>query len=574
VFSEADPHVLFFATNVLWKTVTGGNSWTQASPDLTRKTWEQPASIGKYKGEPSAAPGQKGVIYAVAPSPLDVNRIWAGTDDGLIHTTTDGGLHWTDATPKALGPWMKVSVVDAGHFDALTAYAAINTLRLDDLRPHIFRTHDGGKTWTEIVKGIPDGAPVDAVREDPKRKGLLFAGTEREVYVSFDDGDNWQSLRLNMAPSSVRDLIVHGDDLIAATHGRGFWILDDITPLRQITDQVASTAAYLYKPQTATRVRWNMNTDTPLPPDEPASKNPPDGAIVNYYLAKDATGPVTLEILDAVGRVIRKYASTDPVETPGPDYPVPTYWVRPARALPATAGMHRWTWDMRYDPLPGANRGRDFLPIAAIAHDTAPVPNSIWAAPGPYRARLTVDGKSYVQPFTLRMDPRVKTPPLGLQQQFTLSKALYDDIQKAQKAIADIRASGVAGAAELVGSAGGGRGGRGAPAGGPDTLTSVSAAMNALMATLQASDVTPPSQVAAAVADRRAALAKLLARWSAMKSSKPPGLPCRQSCRQPVGRTADVASVAACSTEFTGCRPLRRSGTARRRWSRRQVAGR
>ena len=188
--------------------------------------------------------------------------------------------------------------MDAGHFDALTAYAAVNTLRLDDLRPHIFRTHDGGKTWTEIVKGLPADAPVDAVREDPKKKGLLFAATERAVYVSFDDGDHWQSLRLNMPASSVRDIIVKDDDLVAATHGRGFWILDDITPLRQIGAEVASAPAYLYKPETAIRVRWDMNTDTPLPPDEPAAQNPPDGAIVDYYLGAASSGPVTLEILD------------------------------------------------------------------------------------------------------------------------------------------------------------------------------------------------------------------------------------------------------------------------------------
>jgi hypothetical protein len=178
---------------------------------------------------------------------------------------------------------MKISILNAGHFDALTAYVAVNTLRIDDLRPHIFRTHDGGKTWTEIVNGIPDGAPVDVVREDPKTKGLIFAGTERETYVSFDDGDHWQSLRLNMPASSIRDLIIHEDDLIVATHGRGFWILDDITPLRQLNDKVASSAAFLFKPQTAVRVRWNMNSDTPLPPDEPASPNPPDGAILDYY---------------------------------------------------------------------------------------------------------------------------------------------------------------------------------------------------------------------------------------------------------------------------------------------------
>jgi photosystem II stability/assembly factor-like uncharacterized protein len=525
VFSEADPHVMFFGANTLWKTSTGGNGWQQVSPDLTRKTWEQPASIGKYKDQPSAAASQKGVIYAVAPSPLDINRIWAGTDDGLIHTTADGGQHWKDVTPAQIDPWMKVSILDAGHFDALTAYAAINTLRIDDMRPHIFRTHDGGKTWTEIVKGIPDGAPVDAVREDPKKKGLLFAGTEREVYVSFDDGDNWQSLRLNMAPSSVRDLIIHGDDLIAATHGRGFWILDDLTPLRQINAETAAAPALLFKPQAAVRVRWNMNTDTPLPPDEPAGKNPPDGAIVDYYLGANAAAPVTLEILDAAGAVVRKYSSSDPVEPVDPNLPVPTYWVRPARSLPATAGMHRALWDMHYTPLPGGG-GRGGLPMTAIVHDTAPAPNSIWAAPGRYTVRLTVDGKTYSQPLTLTMDPRVKTPPAGVQQQFTLSKALYDDVVAAQKALAQLRAiraqTGAAPFAQqltaLEGSPGGGRGGRGAAPAGPDSLNSVAGSLDALMTTLQGADVTPTTQLASAVADRRAAMAKLMQRWTALKA--------------------------------------------------------
>src|SRR5262252_6663343 len=233
VFSGVDPHVMYFASNTLWRTSSGGKSWQKISPDLTRATWETPATIGIYRSADTAKPTQRGVIYTVAPSPLDINRIWVGTDDGLIHVTTDGGANWRDVTPPELKPWMKVSIMDAGHFDAQTAYAAINTLRLDDLRPHVYRTHDGGATWTRITTGLPDNAPVDAVREDPVRKGLLFAGTEREVYVSFDDGDHWQSLRLNMPATSVRDVIVKGDDLIAGTHGRGIWILDDITPLRQ-----------------------------------------------------------------------------------------------------------------------------------------------------------------------------------------------------------------------------------------------------------------------------------------------------------------------------------------------------
>ena len=330
VFSPFDPHILYFASNTLWKTRNGGESWSEISPDLTRKTFEVPASVGKYKDLPTAKATPRGVIYTVALSPLDAGRIWAGTDDGLIHVTTDGGLHWKDVTPPQLTPFAKVSIIDASHFDRLGAYAAINTLRLDDMHPHIYRTHDGGRTWAEIVHGIPDGAPVDVVREDPKRKGLLFAGTEREIYVSFNDGDDWQSLRLNMPATSVRDVIIKDDDLVAATHGRGFWILDDITPLRQISDSTGKSAA-LFAPETATRVRWNTNTDTPLPPDEPAGKNPPDGAILNYYLSEQVSGPVTLEINDQAGQMVRKYSSDDAPD--GPDLAtlqVPKYWARPA----------------------------------------------------------------------------------------------------------------------------------------------------------------------------------------------------------------------------------------------------
>jgi hypothetical protein len=323
----------------------------------------------------------------------------------------------------------------------------------------------------------------------------------------------------------VRDIIIHGDDLIAATHGRGFWILDDITPLRQITADTAAAPALLFKPETAVRVRWNMNTDTPLPPDEPAGKNPPDGAIVDYYLGGDAAGPVTLEILDAAGAVVRKYSSSDPVEPVDPNLPVPTYWVRPSRSLPATAGMHRALWDMHYTPLPGGG-GRGGLPMTAIVHDTAPAPNSIWAAPGKYTVRLTVDGKAYSQPLTLTMDPRVKTPPVGLQQQFTISKALYDDVVAAQKALAQLRGirtqSGAAPFAQqltaLEGSPGGGPGGRGAAPAGPDSLNSVAGALGALMTTLQSADVTPTTQLASAVADRRAAMARLMQRWIALKA--------------------------------------------------------
>ncbi|MFI5106563.1 MAG: WD40/YVTN/BNR-like repeat-containing protein, partial [Terriglobales bacterium] len=371
-------------------------NWHQISPELTRKDFEVPATFGMFRSEPTAKATQRGVIYSVAPSPLDINRIWAGTDDGRIHLTTDGGAHWTEVTPPGMTPFQKVSIIEASHFDAQTAYAAINTIRLDDLRPHILRTRDGGKTWMEIVSGIPANENVNAVREDPVRRGLLFAGTERAVHVSFDDGDHWQSLRLDMAPSSVRDVIIKNDDLVAATHGRGFWILDDITPLRQIEPKTISAETHLFKPQTAVRVRWNMNTDTPLPPDFPAGENPPDGAVINYYLQSAASGPVTIEIKDAAGKTVRKYSSADKPDPVDPMLNIPTYWVRPSQVMSAAAGMHRWLWDMHYAPLPGVEPE---YPIAAVAHNTVPQPTGPWAMPGKYTVVLTANGKSYSQPL-------------------------------------------------------------------------------------------------------------------------------------------------------------------------------
>jgi photosystem II stability/assembly factor-like uncharacterized protein len=565
LFSPIDPHVMYFAGNTLWKTSTGGRSWQQISPDLSRKAWDIPASVGKFRSESTAQPTRRGVIYTVAPSPLDINRIWAGTDDGLIHVTTDGGAHWTDVTPPDLKAWAKVSIMDASHFDALAAYAAVNTLRLDDLRPHIFRTRDGGRTWMHITTGIRDGGTVNVVREDPKQKGLLYAGTEREVYVSFDDGEHWQSLRLNMPATSVRDLIVKNDDLVVGTHGRGFWILDDITPLRQLGPSGGANASAerseprLFKPTVAYRVRWNMNTDTPLPPDEAAGPNPPDGAIVNYTLNAAASGPVTLEILDGAGRTIRHYSSTDrPAFADPTTAPVPLYWYRPPHVLSAEAGMHRFLWDLHYQPAPGG-AGRGGLPIAAIAHDTVAPPNAPWVMPGTYTIKLTVDGKTTTQPLTVKMDPRVKTPLVGLRQQFTLSKQMYDGMLDAQQALQQLRdlraqvndriakfaersgsaalrqAQGIpsssreeglalqafeAKAAALEGAPAAGGGGRGATLEGPDTFSNITGRLATLMNILQEADVTPTTQLVAAVSERRAALAKLSAQWIALTGTE------------------------------------------------------
>ena len=427
LFSPADPHILFYAGNVLFKTVNGGRTWDVVSPDLSREAPDVPESVGVYRTPEMAKQRRRGVIYTVAPGKKDVNVIWAGTDDGLVHRTSDGGKTWVNVTPPGLTAWSKVSLIDASPFDDLTAYAAINRFRLDDQRPHVYRTHDGGKTWKEIVKGLP-GDPVNAVREDPVRKGLLFAGTERIVHVSFDDGENWQPLRLNMPATSIRDLVVHGDDLVAGTHGRGFWILDDVTPLRQADAKTASLAPFLYAPQAAIRVRRSRYPDTPLPPEEPAGQNPPDGAILDYVLAVKPAAPVTLEILDEKGALVRRFASDDPPEPLVDPLVVAPYWVRPPRALPATPGMHRFVWDLRFPPP----RTRHYeYPISATPGDTPREPLGPFVLPGTYIMKLTVDGRAFTRPLTVKLDPRLKISPADLATQLALLKRLGAALERA-----------------------------------------------------------------------------------------------------------------------------------------------
>jgi photosystem II stability/assembly factor-like uncharacterized protein len=420
LFSPVDPHVLYLGSNVLFKTVNGSRGWDIISPDLARETYDIPPSVGVYTEEAKKQATRRGVIYTVAPSHKDVNVIWAGTDDGLIHVTRDGGKTWSNITPRELTPWSKVSMLDASHFDDVTVYAAINRIRLDDLKPHIYRTHDGGKTWKEIVNGLPD-QPVNTVREDSVRKGLLYAGTELAVYVSFDDGDHWQSLKQNMPPISIRDLVIHENDLVAGTHGRGFWILDDISPLRQINAESAAADTRLFRPSVALRVRWNNGTDTPLPPDEPAGQNPPDGAILYYNLKSTASTPVTLEIFDSAKKLVRRYSSDDKPDPIDPAVNVPTYWIRPASIPGTTAGLHRFVWDLCYPPPDAVDHD---YPISAIYRDTPRSPLGVLVLPGEYSVKLTVSGKSYTQSLTVKMDPRVKTSFPGLQQQFALAQRI------------------------------------------------------------------------------------------------------------------------------------------------------
>jgi photosystem II stability/assembly factor-like uncharacterized protein len=494
LFSPVDSTTLYFASNTLWKTTNGGTSWQQISPDLTRRDSIVPANVGKYAATPEARARHPGVIYTIAPSYVDADWIWVGTDDGLMHVTSDGGQTWREVTPPDLRsqPWSKISIMDAGRFDTLTAYAAVNTFRLDDLRPHIYRTHDGGRTWTRIVNGIPDGGTINVVREDPVRRGLLFAGSEREVYFSIDDGANWQSVRLNMPATSIRDLVIKDDDVVVGTHGRSFWILDDITPLRQIDTNVAAAGALLFRPQTALRVRWNKNTDTPLPQEEPAGQNPPDGAILNYWLGTSATS-VKLEVLDARGAVVRAFSSA---ATPQPRLEglnVPPYWIRPPQLLAREPGMHRFVWDLHLPPPATLNFS---YPIAAIYGNTARVPVGPWVMPGDYTVQLTVDGRVYTQPLTVRMDPRVRTPVTDLAVQFEQSMNVYEALQRNRTALDSVRAQGGDRArTELEGS-----------------LTRLNGELTTLLNLLQGADVAPTTQAQRAVDDRISALARLLAR--------------------------------------------------------------
>ncbi len=431
MFSPVDPHTLYYASNVLFKTTDGGASWQTISKDLTRENPGVPASVGSLV--PKGADKQRGAIYALAPSFKNIDTLWAGTDDGLIWQTRDGGKNWNDITRKDLTPWSKVTQISASHFDEDTAYASVSRFRINDNRPYIYRTHDAGKNWTLITTGLPDFGPVDTVREDPVRKGLLFAGTENSVWISFDDGDHWQSLQLNLPHTSMRDLWIHDNDLIVGTHGRSFWILDDITALREVKT-LSTSEAHLFTPAPAFRIQRDTYTDTPLPPDEPFAANPPDGAILDYYLPH-ASSPVTLEILDARGQLVRKFSSTDKPEVSEEELKkqlIPLYWLRPFQALSSNAGMHRWVWDLHY-PAPDSTRHE--YPISAIPGDTPRFPLGPTALLGTYTARLTVDGKNYTASFVLKMDPRVKTSTAGLERKFQLETRLASLLTQTSEAV-------------------------------------------------------------------------------------------------------------------------------------------
>jgi photosystem II stability/assembly factor-like uncharacterized protein len=404
VLSKADPRSLYYASQYLYKSTDSARTWTKISADLTRPDPGIPSNLDKAAAEHTDRNGNRGVIYAVAPSPLLVPMLWVGTDDGLIHVTTNDGKTWQTVTPPAVTSWSRVTGIEASHFEFNTAYASVDRHQLQDFQPYIYRTRDMGKTWQKITNGLPAGVYVHVVKEDPKRQGLLFAGTERGAFMSLNDGDTWEPLQLNLPVTSVRDFEIYENDLIVATHGRGFWVIDDISPLRQVTDAVLKADAFLFKPADAINVIQGSDNGTPLQKDEPQALNPPDGAYIDYYLRQDVTGPVTLEILDAAGTVLRTF-STEPGAQPtapagrggrgsGGIPNTSALWRPTPEPFSASAGMHRVVW------LPvaanagggrgrGGGRGGGGTPLA-----------------GTFTAKLTANGRSYTQTFLVKPDPR------------------------------------------------------------------------------------------------------------------------------------------------------------------------
>jgi len=422
MLSPHNPDVLYTAAECVFKSMDHGQSWTQISGDLTRND--------KSKQQPSGGPLTNDItsieyydtIFALAESPVKKGTLWAGTDDGLVQVTTDDGQHWSKVTPK-MPEWSTIDLIDPSPHDGNTAYVAVDRHKLDDFKPYIFKTTDLGQTWSTIVTGIPDGAYVHAVREDPKKRGLLYAGTELGVFVSFDDGAHWQPLQLNLPASPIHDLVVKDDDLVVATHGRSFWVLDDITPLRQLSTQSPQADIILYQPQTALRLHYPTEFDK----RQPVGENPPPGAIINYYFKITPKEEVSLEILDSSGQVVRRLSSKEKKE--GEQPPEWPDRVERAKTIPANEGMNRFAWDLRYDdPIQ--------VPGAFYAGDG---PKGPLALPGDYQVKLTVGGKSQTAPLHLAIDPRTKGSEAALQKQFNLAMQVNDRISQLHQAVNEIR---------------------------------------------------------------------------------------------------------------------------------------
>lgn len=432
VMSPIEKGALFFGTQYVMKTTDGGLHWQTISPDLTGAAVKQAAeSPATFPTIQNAKEGGFGVVYSIAPSPTKAEVIWAGSDTGLIHLTTDGGNAWNDVTPKGLGDWSKIAMIEASHFDPAGAYVAVDRHRLDDRAPYVYRTRDYGKTWHAITTGIGGTSFLNAVREDTARQGLLFAGTELGVYVSFDDGDHWQPLQLNLPVTSVRDLVIHGDDLVIATHGRAFWILDNITPLRQIVGQAETAKPKLYAPATAVRVDSDVFLGSPFPPEEPTAKNPPEGAVIDYFLPAKAV-EVKLEITDSAGKLVRRFSSGEMKLAKMPPMAIAERWFPKPVRLGNASGMHRFAWDQRWN---SSGTGEEFEDEGFGA------PRGPRVTPGQYQLKLSVDGASFTEPLQVTMDPRSKATTAELEQQLSLALEIFGEVRRGRQALAELNAA-------------------------------------------------------------------------------------------------------------------------------------
>jgi photosystem II stability/assembly factor-like uncharacterized protein len=533
--SSVAPYPLYQGAQVLFRSLDRGATWQVVSPDVAPRDPARTDCDKDQSPEGARACGY-GVIFSIALSPRDNDEVWLGTDDGRVKMTRDGGTHWADVTPAGVPAWAKISTVDVSPVDPGSAYIAVDNHRADDFRPLAWRTRDYGRTWTPIAAGLPDGHFVSVVRADTQRRGLLYAGTDRGVWTSFDDGAHWQSLQRNLPSSIVTDLLVHGNDLIVATQGRSIWLMDALAPLRQLDADLVREPVHLFRPDAVVRLRGNQNRDTPLPREEPTGRNPPDGALIDYWLARDARGPVTLRVLDASGAEVQRFSSTgDAGELPAERY-FEERWVGTPQRLATGAGAHRFAWDLRL-PRPLAD-GYGYSMGAVDGDADALLPQGMLVAPGHYTLVLEADGHASRAPLEVVADPRVAVDAGALAQALDLSRQVADamrrevianrEIQAVSRQVKAIapRAAGnpaadaavkafQAALAPLVE-------GEGEQA--PLNVSAIGGELTSLQADLEASDAAPTAPQRAVYAEDAARLERALQQWSGLKASALPTL--------------------------------------------------
>ncbi len=594
-FSPQDPHTLYEGTQFLLQTSDEGTTWKAISPDLTVRPGEPPpnpqqpeeyepeakkseeaktkeAEDRKPKAqeeEQTLRPPDRRALTTIAPSALKGGVIWVGTNNGIVQVTTDNGANWLNVSPLGLQKFAEITMVEASHFDPAIAYVSVDNHQGNDFRPHIFRTSDSGKTWQEAVNGIPDFSFVKVVREDPMRQGLLYAGTETGPFVSFDNGDHWGTLQLNMPTVSVRDMVVHDDDLVAATYGRALWILDDLTPLRQINEKVAKSNVHLFHPATAIRLRNDMNQDTPLPPELPAGDNPPTGAVLDYYFKSAPPGDVEIGIYDQQGKLVRQLSSKpEAMHAEEPPPPVPSYWLYHPTPLPKNAGMNRYIWDLRYG---APDAVQHTYPISALYERTHAEPQGPFVVPGQYEVRLAVGGKTYTQPLTVVMDPRVTVTATALRQQLEFDRQvaelislsygyheqaakLLSEVAERQKALQNSEQAKPAvqsvnefdaKARKLKGEMQRGFGGFGKP---KRTFFLVNSELASLSESVNQADAAPTDAMRTAYRDYCRDLTKVAQQWSELMKQELPAVntQLQQQSQQPLSEVALNPAVPAC----------------------------